>query len=144
LPACKRPLWTCPKCGHRFVTRDMWHSCGRYRIAEHFKGKDRELLRLFRRFGTLVRRFGPVTVYAQKTRIVFQTRGRFVGVQVRRGWLNIGLWLKRRREHPRVYKIEYYPPSDYVHRLRVAEVRDLDSVLADFVREAYAVGRQQF
>lgn len=28
----RRPLWRCPKCGHRFVTKNMWHSCGRYRI----------------------------------------------------------------------------------------------------------------
>ena len=33
-----RPLWRCGKCGHRFVTKNLWHSCGRYRLADHFKG----------------------------------------------------------------------------------------------------------
>jgi hypothetical protein len=23
----KPPLWKCPKCGHRFVTKNLWHSC---------------------------------------------------------------------------------------------------------------------
>ena len=32
-------LWRCPKCGHRFVTRNIWHSCGHYRLADHFEGK---------------------------------------------------------------------------------------------------------
>src|SRR5262249_33103523 len=25
------PLWTCPRCGARLVTRNLWHSCGRFR-----------------------------------------------------------------------------------------------------------------
>jgi hypothetical protein len=34
----KKPLWTCPKCGHRFVTRNMWHSCSDYSLESHFEG----------------------------------------------------------------------------------------------------------
>jgi hypothetical protein len=121
----------------------MWHSCGRYRLADHFKGKDPIVRKLFRELRALVRTFGPATVYAQKTRIVFQTRARFLGVQVRKGRLEVGLWLKRRREHPRLYRIEFYPPSDYVHRIRLAHLWEIDSELARFVKEAYKVGRQE-
>ena len=49
----------------KFVTRNMWHSCGRFRITDHFKGKDPVTRKLFRAFKTLVRTFGPATVYAQ-------------------------------------------------------------------------------
>jgi hypothetical protein len=35
----QKPLWRCPKCGHRFVTRNLWHSCRRYRLVDHFTGK---------------------------------------------------------------------------------------------------------
>jgi len=115
----------------------MWHSCGRYRISDHFQGKDPVTRKLFRAFKTLVRTFGPSTVYAQKTRIVFQTRARFAGVLVRKNRLEIGLWLKRRREHPRLYRIEFYPPSDYVHRIRLGRLDEIDRELARFVREAY-------
>jgi len=139
----KKPLWTCPKCRHKFVTRNMWHSCGRFRITDHFKGKDPITRKLFHAFKTLVRTFGPATVYAQKTRIVFQTRARFAGVLVRKNRLEIGLWLKRRREHPRLYRIEFYPPNDYVHRIRLAHLSEIDRELAQFVREAYKVGRQE-
>jgi hypothetical protein len=140
----KKPLWTCPRCGHRFVTRNLWHSCGRYRLTDHFRDKDPAVRRLFQEFKKQVRNVGPATVYAQKTRIVFQTRGRFVSVVVRKKWLDVGLWLKRRRDHARLYKIEFYPPSDYVHRIRLAELSDIDRVLASFVREAYKVGRQEY
>ena len=33
IPMQHKPLWTCPKCGHSFVTRNIWHSCNRYRRA---------------------------------------------------------------------------------------------------------------
>src|SRR5438034_280358 len=39
VPSPTRRLWKCPKCGHRFVTANLSHSCGRYRLAAHFAGK---------------------------------------------------------------------------------------------------------
>jgi Domain of unknown function (DUF5655) len=139
----KRPLWTCPKCRHKFVTRNMSHSCGNYRLADHFKAKDPVAKKLFQEFRALVRNVGPAKVYAQKTRIVFQTRARFASVIVRKSRLEVGLWLKRRREHPRLYRIEFYPPSDYVHRIRIARIDEMDRELSWFVKEAYKVGRQE-
>ena len=139
----KKSLWTCPNCGHRFVTRNMWHSCSRYRLDDHFTGKDPFVRDLFDRFAALVRQCGPVTVYAQKTRIVFQTRARFAGVAVRKRWLDCGLWLKRRVEHPRVRRIESPTPRDHVHYFRLTSPADLDEELAALVREAYAVGCQE-
>jgi len=29
-----RALWTCPKCGLKFVGRKMWHSCGFVDVRE--------------------------------------------------------------------------------------------------------------
>ena len=120
----------------------MWHSCGHYRIADHFKGKPPILRDLFRRFRALVRSCGPVTVYAQKTLIVFQARARFTGVVVRRSWLEGAVWLKRRLELPRFHRIERIPPRDYVHHFRLRDPADLDAELTALVREAYRVGRQ--
>lgn len=36
----EKPLWTCPECGHAFVTRNLWHSCGRYELDPHFERRD--------------------------------------------------------------------------------------------------------
>jgi hypothetical protein len=143
-PARKKPLWTCPQCGHRFVTRNMWHSCTRYRIADHFTGKDPALRALYRRYVALVRSFGPVTVYAQKTRIVFQARARFAGAVVRTRWLEGALWLKRRADNPRFHRIESILQRDYIHYFRLRSPEDLDEELAGLLREAYAVGRQEY
>ena len=139
----KKPLWKCPRCGHRFVTRNMWHSCARYRVADHFKGKDPLVRQLFNRFRELVRKCGPVTMYAQKTAIVFQTRVRFAGAVPRKHWLDCGLWLKRKVENPRFRRIESPTPRDHVHHLRLTELAQVDEELAALVREAYAVGSQE-
>ena len=29
-----QPLWTCPKCGAKFVTKNLWHSCGKATLFE--------------------------------------------------------------------------------------------------------------
>jgi len=137
-----KPLWKCPRCGHRFVTRNLAHSCGRYRLAEHFRGKDPAVRRLFRAWRGFVRRNGPMTVYAEKTRIVFQGRVRFAGAITRKRWLECGFWLQRFVASPR-FQVEHIPPRNYVYRFRLFNVSQLDRELAELVREAYAIGQQE-
>ncbi len=45
----------------------------------------------------MARACGPVTVYAQKSRIVFQARVRFAGAVVHNEWLEATLWLNSAR-----------------------------------------------
>ena len=138
-----RALWKCPKCGHRFVTRNLWHSCGRYRLADHFRDTDPVVRDVFDRFWAIARSCGPATRYAQKTRIVFQVRVRFASVTTRKHGLDATLWLRRRVEHPRVWRVEVLPPGDFIHHFRLTDPPQLDGAFALLVREAYAIGRQE-
>lgn len=140
----KRPLWTCPRCGHKFVTQNIWHSCSRYPLSFHFKGKDPIVRELFDGYLALMESFGPITVIPQKTRIAFQVRVRFAGATPRKRWLSCTLWLKRRAEHPLFHKIESLGPLDHIHRFRVTSFDDLrDTELKKLLREAYGVGCQE-
>jgi hypothetical protein len=134
-------LWRCPKCGHRFVTKKLWHSCGRYSLARHFAGKPPALRAAFRRWVAIARACGPVTVYAQKTRIVIQARVRFAGAVVRRDWLDAGLWLRRRIGHPRVQRIEDYGRLGFGVHFRFTSAADIDARIEKLMREAYAAAR---
>jgi hypothetical protein len=138
-----RPLWTCPRCGHRFVTRNLWHSCARYPLSHHFKGKNPVVRRLFTRFRALVQACGPVEVYAQKTRIVMQARVRFGGCTTAREWLDAGLWLGRRVAHPRLRQVSQPVPGCYVHAFRFRDPVEMDAAFGRLVREAYAIGRRE-
>ena len=130
-------LWKCPKCGHRFANRNLWHSCGNYRLADHFKNRSPGVRQVFNHWRALARACGPVTVYAQKTRIVFQARVRFAGAVTHTDWLDATLWLRRRVEHRCLHRIESFSRLGYGVHFRLIEPADVDDDLARFLREAY-------
>jgi hypothetical protein len=45
-----RPLWTCPRCGRKFVTRNMWHSCSPHTVERFLAGKGPRARAMFNRF----------------------------------------------------------------------------------------------
>jgi hypothetical protein len=79
-----------------------------------------------------------VTVYAQKTRIVFQARVRFAGAVVHNDWLDASLWLKRRVEHSCLHRIESFGHLGYGIHFRLTKVTDVDRDLEVLMHEAYA------
>ncbi|HEU4387845.1 MAG TPA: DUF5655 domain-containing protein, partial [Blastocatellia bacterium] len=117
---------------------------GHHTIDERFNGKDPGIRDVFEALVRAARRFGPVHVYAQKTRIVFQTRGRFVAVTPRKSHLGGHIWLKRARPHPLVHRIDSLLDRDFVHNFRLTCREDLDEDFCDLLREAYLVGKQEF
>lgn len=132
-----RALWRCPKCGHRFTSRNLSHSCGNYRLADHFKHRSLVVRHVFNQWRALARACGPVTVYAQKTRIVFQARVRFAGAVVHKDWLDAALWLRRKVEHRCLHRIESFGRLGYGIHFRLANLTDVDKNLARLMREAY-------
>jgi hypothetical protein len=139
----KRPLWTCPKCGHRFVTRNLWHSCVRVPIAAHFRGRPPERKRTFDRWLAAARACGRVVAYAQKSRITFMARVRFSGAVIHNSYVDGGLWLRRKAVHPRLRKIDDYGRLGCVHYFRLERPDDVDPQLEALMREAYRVGTQE-
>lgn len=89
-----------------------------------------------------VRRVGRVHAYAQKTRIVLQTRARFVATP-RRAYLGGHIWLKRRRPYPLVHRIDALLSRDFVHNFRIARREEMDEPFCELLGEAYSVGRQE-
>ncbi len=122
----------------------MSHSCGQHSLDEHFESRDPQIRDLFDALVRATRRFGRFHVYAQKSRIVFQTRGRFVAVTPRQKYLGGHIWLKRSRPHPKIHRIDCLLDRDFVHNFRITRLEDLDDDFCDLLRESYAVGKQEF
>jgi hypothetical protein len=137
-----RQLWTCPKCGHAFVTANLWHSCGRFELDDHFRDRPPERRVTFDAFADAVTSCGPVTVYAQKTRIVCQVRVRFGSAYVRRRWIDVALWLRHREDHRCLIKVETYGPKVFMHVYRLENPADVDDGLRAHIAAAYVVGCQ--
>jgi hypothetical protein len=137
------PLWTCPRCGHRFVTRNMWHSCSQHELDEHFEGKPARVRELYDAWFAFVSQFGELTVIPQKTRISFQVRVRFAGAVIRKNWLECGFWLKRSVKDSRFQRVQKVTARDYIYTFRLTNESQLDKTMREYVREAYKVGRQE-
>jgi hypothetical protein len=74
------PLWTCPKCGAKLITRNLCHSCGQATVAEWRARMGPTAAELFDGFGRLIAACGPYHVAPAKTRIAFLGRVRFAGI----------------------------------------------------------------
>jgi hypothetical protein len=139
-----RPLWRCPECGEKFVTKNLWHSCGKHTLEELFARSEPHVLPLFKKFAKMVRNCGPVRMIPQKTRVVFQVRVRFAGAYPRKAYFLAGFALPYRAEDPRFVKIEHYAPHFQGHLFRVASEADLDTKVQRWLKESYRVGAQDF
>lgn len=138
-----RPLWTCPDCGHSFVTRNAAHSCQVHTLEEPFAGKPERIRELFDVLRRTVETFGPVTMVPYRDRVAFMVRVRFAGVRPKRAWVDVDFWLPQRVESPRLHRVETLSPFTHIHTVRVTDADDVDGELIDWLRQAYAVGRQE-
>ncbi|MBI5842805.1 MAG: hypothetical protein HZB19_22155 [Chloroflexi bacterium] len=136
------PLWTCPHCGHRFVTSNSWHSCSKHKLEDHFKDKPARVRKLFDAWSDFVLQFGEVTVIPQKTRISFQVRVRFAGAVIRKNWVECAFWLKRQVKDERFHRVEKITARDYIYYFRLTDESQLDKTMKEYLREAYQVGCQ--
>jgi hypothetical protein len=125
----ERPLWTCPKCGHEFISANLWHSCSHYTLDERFAHSTLEARAAFDRFVELVERCGPVTVIAQKTRIVLMVRVRFAGAGVLRDRVRLNFALTRQLDAPWVERTEVYMGGRWnAHRFVARGAADVDAI----------------
>jgi Domain of unknown function (DUF5655) len=135
------PLWRCPVCGQRFVSRNMPHSCQVVSLDRFFESAAPQLRELFELFVAAVGR--TVTVNVTKSRVALQARMRFAGIdRPRKRYLLANFVLTRPIESPRLTRVDFVPPYYYVHRLRLAAA-DIDTELIHWLAEAYEVGTQR-
>ncbi len=139
----KRPLWKCPKCGAKFVTRNIWHACGRYSLKALFARSEPHVWRVYQQYVKLVRSIGPITVIPQKSRIVFMTRIRFAGGTPRKSYFDAGFLYPRPLRSPRITGSMKFSPRQYGYRVHLRSLRDLDAEFRRWLRTAYRVGLQE-
>jgi hypothetical protein len=139
-----RALWTCPRCGRRFASRNQTHTCAALGdLDAHFAGKPPAIRAIFDRLLAAAERSGPVTVLPEKSRIALQARMSFAALQPRRAWLDGHVVLARRRPDARFRRIETFSPRNHLHAFRLRAPEEVDDQVADWLAEAYDVGMQR-
>jgi hypothetical protein len=135
-----RPLWTCPRCGHAFVTRNMSHSCARHDLEEVFRGRPPSVRALFDRFRAMVEARGETRMVVYRDRVAFMVKVRFAGATPGRDHLDLGFWFTERDEDPRFSRIETIATNAHVHRVRIRAPGELDGAVRRWIDRAYRVG----
>jgi hypothetical protein len=135
----KQPLWRCPKCGARLVSRNLWHSCGRFTLEALFAGSASGVLAAARQYVALLESLGDVQVLPQKTRLVAVARVRFAGLYPRRADFLAAFALHRWLTNPRIVKTVDYGPRWRGHYVRVASAADLDDELRAWLQESHDI-----
>jgi hypothetical protein len=133
----KGHLWTCPRCRHKFTTRNLWHSCANYRISDHFLDRKSNIYKTYRKIVKYIRALGPITVYAQKTRIVIMKRVRFAGFMARKDHLDFSLWMTKKINHPLLKKTETFGDNSFGIHFRLTDPDQIDDKIEGWIKETY-------
>jgi hypothetical protein len=134
-----RAVWSCPKCGARLISRNLWHSCGQYTLETLFAGVAPGVLELARAYVAILHALGDVQVIPQKTRLVCVARVRFAGLYPRKRGFQATFALHRWLDSPRIVKRVDYGPRWRGHHVRVQAKADLDEELRGWLQEAHDV-----
>jgi hypothetical protein len=138
------PLWRCPKCGARLVSRNLWHSCGRFTLEALFSASAPAVLAAARHYVALLESLGDIEVLPQKTRLVAVARVRFAGLYPRKNDFLASFALHRWLAHPRIIKTVDYGPRWRGHYVRITSAADLDGELRAWLQESHdTVGVQR-
>jgi hypothetical protein len=133
-----RPLWACPKCGARLVTRNMSHSCGFATLADWKRRMGPRARALYDRFEALIAACGEYHVAPAKTRIAFLGRVRFAGItSLSEEGMTCAFALPKPLKSSRIIKVEEVVPGWWIHRLRITEVSQLDEQCQAWIRDSY-------
>jgi hypothetical protein len=134
----ERPLWTCPKCGAKLLTKNLWHSCGRATLADWTRRMGPRARALYARFEAMIAACGEYHVAPAKTRIAFLARVRFAGITgLSEKRMTCSFALPKPIKSRRFAKVEEVVPGWWVHRMHVSDPRELDEEVQAWLRESY-------
>jgi hypothetical protein len=136
--AAARPLWTCPKCGQKFVGKNMWHSCGRATLDDWKARMGPKARALYDKFESMIAACGEYYVAPAKTRIAFMGRVRFAGIsRINEKEMICNFALSKPLASKRFFKVEEIVPGWFAHRMRITDPAELDAQVQRWVKRAY-------
>jgi hypothetical protein len=125
------------------ISRNLWHSCGRFSLDALFTAARLGVLDLARTYIAMLQSLGDGQIIPQKTRLVCVARVRFAGLYPRKTGFQAAFALRRWLKHPRIVKTADYGPRWRGHFVDVRHEDDLDGQLRAWLQESHdTVGLQ--
>ena len=137
-------LWTCPRCGQKFVNRNQSHSCGSYTVDDFLRHKSEKAVDLFNHFLSEYRKIGRFDLHPVKTRVALTTQIRFCAInKIGDDFIDVHFVLTKEYHCPCFYKIDNLGDRFFVHHLRIHDRSDICSEVKKYMRLAYQVGNRK-
>ncbi len=131
-------MWTCPRCGAKLITRNLYHSCGHATLKDWRARMGPRARALYSGFERMIGACGEYHVAPAKSRIAFLARVRFAGItSLSEKGMTCGFSMPYAVRSPRFVKTEEVVPGWWVHRLRITEADQLDDELQAWLRQSY-------
>jgi hypothetical protein len=131
-------LWTCPECGRKLVTRNIYHSCTDATVDAFLERASPHTRALYARFEAMIAACGPYLVSPARTRIAFMAKVRFASVsRVDATSMTCGFSLPYRLATARIRRVEEIVPGWVSHSLVVTRLEELDDELQGWLAESY-------
>ena len=135
-------LWKCPKCGERFVTANMWHSCGRFTLDDLFARSIPEVRRTYDALARMALAVAEFHIIPQKTRVCFQLRTRCAGATPMKDRLRFHFIARAPIEHPRIFKIETFAPDQHGLSVYLHKPEEVDEQIREWLKVSTQYGEQ--
>jgi hypothetical protein len=131
-------LWTCPVCGAKLLTRNLWHSCGEATLDQWKARMGPRGRSLYDRLESMIAACGEYHVAPAKTRIAFMGHVRFSGItSLSEKGMSCNFALPYPLESVRFVKVEEVVPGWFAHRLRITDPAQLDEEVQGWLRDSY-------
>lgn len=137
-------MWICTSCHQQFKHTNQIHYCGDRTVNDFLEGKNDATIRLFNHFICKFQELGQVKPQATKSMIVLVADKRFAYIiKIGKEFIDIVLPFKTPYEDNLCFrKIALVPGSDdYNHHLRIYLPEDINEEVIDYMKKAYANGK---
>lgn len=131
--------WTCPSCKKTFAKNKQSHKCEVVLLADLFEGKSPHIPKLFEALLAGIQPTMAATVTTSRKAITLYAPSHkaFLGIEVKRKWLDIWFRLDRSIDEFPVFKVVKPSANIFGHYVRLHDPEDIDLILIDWIQEAY-------
>ena len=131
-------VWTCPKCGRIFEKKGQAHSCRKYPLKKHFKGKEEVAKPLFNDLKAKIKkRIGPIKVISLPCCIHLFGLFDFAAVFPLKDKIRIHFVLNRKLKSSLIHTSAKISSSRYKYSIYVGSKDEIDKELLKWLKEAY-------
>ncbi len=130
-------MWKCPQCKRTFITKNQWHSCVIVSPEEIFINKPRFVKELYNEILRRSASFGDIKIDTTLSCLYLVGKYRFLAVKPQNQGLIIEFALDRNEDIFPVIKTVRISKNQFVHRVKLDSLEDLNSQIMSGIKEAY-------